>query len=89
MFIFGNGFVGISDVSLTGTHTDITSCTQVLAPCRNVEGNKVHSLETEALICGMIGEDCIDCIGRYTLEASDSSSEDKNTWSKHYKINKS
>lgn len=39
LFIFGNGFVGISDLSLTGTQTDITSCTQILARCRSVEGN--------------------------------------------------
>lgn len=58
--MFGNGFVGISDLSLTGTQTDITSRTQVLAQCRSVDGNKVLSLETEAFISSEIGEDCTD-----------------------------
>lgn len=60
MFIFENGFVGISDLSLTGTQADITSCTQVLAHCHEVEGNKVHSLQTEGFISQKIGEGAID-----------------------------
>ena len=50
LFIFGNGFVGISDLSLTGTQAYITSSTQFLAQCPDVENNKVHSLETDAFI---------------------------------------
>lgn len=52
--------MGISDLSLTGTEADITSCTQMLARCRRVESNKVHSVETEAFISSVTGEDCID-----------------------------
>lgn len=40
LFIFGNGFVGISDLSLTGTHADITSCTQVAGSERRC-GNRI------------------------------------------------
>lgn len=55
LFIFGNGFVGIPDLSLTGIQSDITSCTQILALC--CSGN---SLETEAFIFRKIGEGSID-----------------------------
>lgn len=57
LFILGNGFVGISDLSQTGTHADITSCTHILAQCKS---NTVHSLETEVFISCDTGESCID-----------------------------
>lgn len=57
LFILGNGFVGISDLSQTGTHDDITSCTHILAQWKS---NTVRSLETEAFISCDTGESCID-----------------------------
>lgn len=56
LFILGNGFVGISDLSQTGTHTDITSWTHILAQCKS---NTANSLETEVFIC-CDRESCID-----------------------------
>lgn len=60
LFIFGNGFVGISDLSLTGTQTDITSCTQILAWCRSVEKQQSAFFGKGAFICCKIGVDPID-----------------------------
>lgn len=56
LFILGNGFVGISDLSQTGTQTDITSWTHILAQCKS---NTVNSLEREVFIC-CDRESCID-----------------------------
>lgn len=60
LFIFGNGFVGISDLSLTGTQTDITSCTQILAQCRGVKKQQSAFFGNRAFISLTIGEGCID-----------------------------
>lgn len=57
LFILGSGFVGISDLSQTGTHDDITSCTHILAQWKS---NTVRSLETEAFISCDTGESCVD-----------------------------